>query len=98
VLADLRSGTIQVADVSTLHLDTIGDDLVELADPRHIVVAQNVVPLVEGSVATAEVRQVLDAVSAQLETNDLAAFAGEDDTLPDTIANRWLAKRGLLGS
>lgn len=98
VMADLRSGTIQVADVSTLHLDTVADDLVELSDPKHIVVAQNVVPVVESSAATSELRRVLDAVSLELTTADLAAFASEDSALPDSIAHRWLATHGLVST
>jgi osmoprotectant transport system substrate-binding protein len=96
VIADLRRGAIQVADVSTLHLDAVGNDLVELADPKHIVEAQNVVPLVRTAAATGAVREVLDAVSAKLVTSDLTAFAGKDSDLADTVAHRWLVSRTLL--
>jgi len=98
VLADLRAGTIQVADVSTLHLTTVAKDLVELSDPKHIVEAQNVVPVVRTSVASSELRRVLDDVSAQLTTNDLSAFANETKALPDTVAQLWLKKHGLIAN
>jgi osmoprotectant transport system substrate-binding protein len=96
VIADLRAGTIQVANVSTLHLDTVANDLVELSDPKHIVEAQNVVPLVRTSVATSELQRIVNAVSARLETSDLTTFANDDSALPDTVAKSWLTKRDLL--
>jgi osmoprotectant transport system substrate-binding protein len=73
----LQEGTIQVALVFTT-APLIGQDrLVVLSDPGHYYAAQNVVPLINRSVATALVRNVLDAVSARLDTTTLARLDAE---------------------
>jgi osmoprotectant transport system substrate-binding protein len=73
----LQEGTIQVALVFTTAPDIVQDHLVVLSDPGHYYAAQNVVPLINRSVATALVRDVLDAVSARLDTTTLARLDAE---------------------
>lgn len=73
-IAALKGGTIQVGDIFTTDPSITTDHFVALADPRNLFPAQNVIPVVNRSVASATVTSVLDAVSAALTTQDLVAL------------------------
>jgi glycine betaine/choline ABC-type transport system substrate-binding protein len=96
VLENLRSGSIQVACVSSLTRSLYSDDVVGLGDPRGIVLNQNVVPLVNSAYADATIQRTLDAVSARITDSELASFAASQDALPTHTARTWLEKQGLI--
>lgn len=69
--AAFANGSIQVGLVfsSDADLDSLG--LVVLQDDKHLESADNVVPIIRTAVASAEVKKVLNAVSAGLTTAEL---------------------------
>ena len=92
----LVSGKVDVADIYSTTPSIKANNLVTLEDPKNLIAAQNVVPLVRKSKVTDEVVQALDAVSAALTTQELLelneANQGEDKTAPATLAKEWVAE------
>jgi osmoprotectant transport system substrate-binding protein len=94
----LQEGTIQVALVFTTAPLIVKDHLAVLSDPGHYYAAQNVVPLVNRSVDTPLVRNVLDAVSAHLDTTALAHLDAEVQDQhqdPAAVADDFLGQSGV---
>jgi osmoprotectant transport system substrate-binding protein len=94
----LQEGTIQVAVVFTTVPFIVEDHVVVLSDPGHYYAAQNVVPLINRSVATPLVRNVLNAVSARLATTTLARLVAEVQDQhqdPDAVAEEFLRRAGI---
>jgi osmoprotectant transport system substrate-binding protein len=75
--AAFANNSIQVGLVfsSDADLDSLG--LVVLKDDKHLEAADNVVPIVRTSVASDEVKKVLNAVSAGLTTAELVQLNSE---------------------
>ncbi|MGH1525377.1 ABC transporter substrate-binding protein [Leifsonia sp. L25] len=95
----LTSGSVQVADIFTTSPAIKANDLVTLKDPKNLILAQNVLPLINSMNATPTVSKVLNEVSHALTTSDLIEFnsesSGATKATPATIAKRWLAGRNL---
>ena len=95
----LVDGEVELADIYSTTPAITANDFVTLADPKNMIMAQNVVPMISDAVATDEVRQTLDAVSAALTTEDLLAMnarsQGDEKASPATIAADWLAQNDL---
>ena len=92
----LTSGKVDVADIYSTTPSIAANDLVTLEDPKNLIAAQNVVPLIRKEKATDEVTRVLNAVSAALTTQELLelneANQGEDKKAPATLAKEWVAE------
>ena len=92
----LVSGKVDVADIYSTTPSIAANKLVTLEDPKNLIAAQNVVPLIREEKATAEVTDVLDAVSAALTTDELLelneANQGEDKEAPAALAKEWVAE------
>lgn len=92
----LVSGKVDVADIYSTTPSITANKLVTLEDPKSLIAAQNVVPLIRKDKATNEVTHVLDAVSAALTTDELLALneqnQGKDKTAPAVLAKAWVAK------
>jgi osmoprotectant transport system substrate-binding protein len=92
----LVSGKVDVADIYSTTPSISANKLVTLEDPKNLIAAQNVVPLIRKDKATAEVTRVLDAVSAALTTEELLelneANQGEDKEAPAALAKEWVAE------
>jgi osmoprotectant transport system substrate-binding protein len=99
-LKALLDGKIDVADIYSTTPSIVENDLVTLQDPKNMIAAQNVVPLINEDKASDEVADVLDAVSAELTTEDLLDLnsknQGDDKTAPATLAKEWLTSKGLI--
>ena len=99
-LKALLQGKVDVADIYSTTPSIVANKLVTLEDPKNLIAAQNVLPLINSKKATAKVKAVLDKVSAQLTTEDLldlnAKNQGADKTAPATLAKQWLTDKGLL--
>ncbi|MGH3566239.1 MAG: ABC transporter substrate-binding protein [Pseudonocardia sp.] len=99
-VAALKGGDVQAADLFTTDPSIPANGFVALEDPKSSFAAQNVVPLITTAKATEQVKQVLNAVSAKLNTPVLLALNAElgspDKPNPDTVAKEWLAANGLL--
>jgi osmoprotectant transport system substrate-binding protein len=95
----LLDGTVQAADIFTTDSAIEANDLVVLEDPKNNFAAQNVVPLVAKDKASDTVKDTLNAVSAELDTEtllDLNARLNAPDK-PDyaDVAEEWLGEIGV---
>jgi osmoprotectant transport system substrate-binding protein len=97
--AAFKNGSIQVGLVFSTDSDLNQLGLVVLQDDKHMIAADNVVPVVRTAVATAEVKSVLDKVDAALTTNDLFTMNGQVELLhqdPDAVATAYLQKHNYF--
>lgn len=96
----LKDGTVQAADIFTTDAAIKSNGFVVLDDPKSNFAAQNVVPVINTKKASDTVKQVLNAVSAKLTTDELvnlnAKLSSPDK--PDTaaVAKEWLTSKGLI--
>lgn len=95
----LNDGEVDLADIYSTTPAIVENGFVTLEDPENMIMAQNVVPMISDTVATDQVRETLDAVSAALTTEDLLAMnarnQGDEKASPATIAADWLAENDL---
>ena len=96
----LVDDSVQVADIYTTSPALVAEDLVVLEDPEAMISAQNIVPLIADSVASDEIAEVLNAISAELTTEDLIALRdrveGDEKASASTAAQEWLEEKGLI--
>jgi Periplasmic glycine betaine/choline-binding (lipo)protein of an ABC-type transport system (osmoprotectant binding protein) len=99
-LKDLLSGAIQVADIYTTTPSIKQNNLVTLQDPKHLIAAQNIIPLVNKDKYSIALANLLDRVSNKLTTEELMGLneisAGDSKPSPEVVAKDWLTKMGLL--
>jgi len=99
-LKALLDGKIDVADIYSTTPSITENNLVTLEDPQNLIAAQNVIPLISDKKASDKVEDILDAVSAQLTTEDLLALnaknQGADKAKPADLAKEWLTSKGLI--
>ncbi|CAN5128125.1 ABC transporter substrate-binding protein [soil metagenome] len=99
-LSDLLANNIQVADIYTTTPSIKQNKLVVLEDPKHLIAAQNIIPLLNKAFVTDDLSKLLNAVSAKLTTSELLNLnetsAGADKPSPAKVATDWLTKNGLL--
>jgi osmoprotectant transport system substrate-binding protein len=95
----LKDGTVQAADIFTTDPSIAQYGFVALTDPNNNFAAQNVVPIINKAKASAQVKQILNAVQAKLDTKTLADLDAQLNapSKPDvsTVAKQWLSKVGL---
>jgi osmoprotectant transport system substrate-binding protein len=97
-VAALKNGQIQAGNLFTTDPNIAKNDFVVLDDPKHLFAAQNVVPLVTKSKDDDTVSKALNAVSAKLDTETLAALLTEvvvDKKDASAVAKEFLTKNGL---
>lgn len=91
----LVSGKVDVADIYSTTPSIRANKLVTLEDPKNLIAAQNVVPLIRKDKVTDDVVRALDAVSAALTTDQLLALneanQGDEKKAPAALAKEWLA-------
>jgi osmoprotectant transport system substrate-binding protein len=96
----LANGDVQAANLFTTDSSIAANDFVVLEDPKNNFAAQNVLPLINKAKATPEVTDALNAVSAQLTTDDLLALnakaAGDTKPSPESVAKDWLTEKNLI--
>jgi len=91
--AAFKNGSIQVGLVFSSDSDLNSLGLVVLQDDKHMIAADNVVPVVRQPIATAEVKTVLNKVDAALTTSDLVTMNGQVELQhmdPDAVAKAYL--------
>ena len=94
----LRNGQIDAADIFTTDPSIAANDFVVLEDPEDLYAAQNVLPLISTEKVTDGNTSVLDAISAELTTEDLISLNEQvivDQQDPAAVAGQWLADKGL---
>ena len=95
----LKNGQVDGADIFTTDPLITKNGWVVLADPKNNFAAQNVLPLINTKKATDTVKTALNAVSAQLTTQDLIDLLTkvvQDKQDPDAAAKAWLSSKGLI--
>jgi osmoprotectant transport system substrate-binding protein len=92
LVSALLTGAVQVAVIPRTTPSIELNSLVVLRDPKSLITAQNIVPVASADADHADVRRVIDEVSALLTTDELrslnARVLGGEGSSPD---------RGLLG-
>ena len=96
----LVDDSVQVADIYTTSPAIKSEDLVVLEDPENMISSQNIIPLIADSVDSSEIEDALNAVSAELTTDDLIALRdrveGDEKASAATAAKEWLTDKGLI--
>ncbi len=100
-VAALVDNTVQVADIYTTSPALTAENLVVLDDPKNLISSQNIIPLLATSIYSEELADVLNAISAELTTDDLIALRdrveGDEKASAAQAATDWLTDNGLLG-
>ncbi|KKF02065.1 ABC transporter substrate-binding protein [Mycolicibacterium obuense] len=95
----LTGGTVTAANIFSTSPAIEQSKLVVLEDPKNVFLAANVVPLVASQKMSADLKTVLDAVSAKLTTEALiqlnTAVEGNQGVDPDEAAGKWIADNGF---
>ncbi len=95
----LADGTVVAADIFSTSPAIPQNNFVALEDPENNFPAANVVPLASSQKMSAELKRVLDAVSAKLTTQDLvelnAAVSGNSGLDPKDASQKWLQGKGF---
>ncbi|MGB2921734.1 MAG: ABC transporter substrate-binding protein [Mycobacterium sp.] len=95
----LTDGTVTAANIFSTSPAIQENNLVVLEDPKNNFLAANVVPLVSSQKKSDELKTVLDAVSAELTTEDLIALntqtSGNAGINPDEAAENWVRDKGF---
>ncbi len=97
--AAFKSGTIQVGLVFSTDADLGQLGLVVLGDDKHMIAADNVVPVIRTKVATNEVKSILNKVDAGLTTDDLLTMNGQVSNQhqdPDAVAKAYLQQHNYF--
>ncbi|HEY0868921.1 MAG TPA: glycine betaine ABC transporter substrate-binding protein, partial [Acidothermaceae bacterium] len=97
-VAALKNGQVDAADLFTTDPSIAANNFVILSDPKSNFAAQNVLPIINKTKATAGVTKTLNAISAKLDTPGLGALmvkviTNKED--PDAVAKGWLTTEGL---
>ncbi|QCB52196.1 ABC transporter substrate-binding protein [Rhodococcus sp. PAMC28707] len=95
----LVSGKVTAADIFTTSPAIAQNDLVVLEDPENNFAAQNIIPVLNTAKQSDKLTKVLDAVSAQITTEELIALntsvSGDAKVEPAAAAKAWVAQKGL---
>ncbi|WP_255430047.1 ABC transporter substrate-binding protein [Streptomonospora sp. PA3] len=94
----LRGGDVQAANLFTTNPAFTTGDFVALEDPENLFGSQNVTPLINKDDVGRQARDVLNAVSAELTTEELIELDARvqiDHEEADKVAADWLAETGL---
>ncbi|RJS45115.1 ABC transporter substrate-binding protein [Nocardioides cavernaquae] len=98
-LKALTSGKVDVADIYSTTPSIAANNLVTLEDPKNLIAAQNVVPLIREDATSEKVAAVLDEVSEKLTTEALlelnTALAGPSKPSAAKVAEQWLKANGF---
>jgi len=94
----LKDGDVQIADLYTSDPAITSNGFVTLADPEGLMVANNVVALINTASFPADAVSVINAVNAKLTTAGLVQINTESAAgdSPATIATKWL-KDNMIG-
>ncbi|WP_327703171.1 ABC transporter substrate-binding protein [Streptomyces decoyicus] len=94
----LKKGDIDIANVFTTDVDTAENGWILLEDPKHLIPAQHIVPLIAARKADSKVRKALARLGNTLTTShltELNRLVDKDKQDPDRVAEAWLKKHKL---
>ncbi|NDZ78599.1 ABC transporter substrate-binding protein [Streptomyces sp. SID10853] len=95
----LKKGDVDVANVFTTDVDVAANKWVVLEDPKHLVPAQHIVPLIAARKADGKVRKALALLGNTLTTDELTKLnrlVDKDKKDPDRVADAWLKQHRLM--
>jgi osmoprotectant transport system substrate-binding protein len=95
----LRSDAVQIGLLFSTDPRIDQNGFVPLVDDKHLQNAENITPVIRPEKLNDEVRNVLDAVSARLSTEEMTALVGRvviDGQSVATVATDFLNANGLL--
>ena len=99
-VGDLLTNSVQVAVIPSTSPAIIRNSLRVLSDPKSLITAQNIVPLVNTQGFTPDVQAIVNAVSQKLTTDELRGLneQGTASATPsaESIAREWLMAKGLI--
>jgi osmoprotectant transport system substrate-binding protein len=98
-IAALKTDDVQVGLLFSTDPRIGENGFVALADDEHLQDAENITPVIRSDVLTAEIGQLLDAVSARLTTQNVTKLVGDvviDGEDVPTVARQFLTENGLL--
>ncbi|CAN5837060.1 ABC transporter substrate-binding protein [soil metagenome] len=96
----LKTGKVDVTQLFTTQSAIEANNFVVLDDPKNIAIPQNVVPLIRTDALNDDIEQTLNAVSAELTTDELAGLVKRleiDKDSPVKVAEDYLEEKGLNG-
>jgi len=97
--AAFKNNTIQIGLVFSTDADLQQLGLVVLEDDKHMIAADNVVPVVRTKAATADVKSILNKISAGMTTNDLLILNGKvalQHQDADAVAKAYLEQKNYF--
>lgn len=97
--AAFKNGSIQVGLVFSSDADLKSLGLVVLQDDKHMIAADNVVPVVRTAIATDNVKAVLNKIDAGLNTADLVTMNGQVELNhqdADAVAKAYLQQHNFF--
>jgi len=99
-VGDLLTDSVQVAVIPSTSPAIIRNGLRVLSDPKSLITAQNIVPLVNAEGYDPDVQAIVNEVSAVLTTHELRVLnqEGSASATPsaESIAREWLTDKGLV--
>jgi osmoprotectant transport system substrate-binding protein len=94
----LKSGGVDMANLFSTDVDIAKNGWVVLADPKHLIPAQRIVPLIRTDKATDTVKTALAKLNTALTTEELSkldSLVDNDHKDPDEVAAEWVKTHGL---
>ena len=94
----LTDGKADFADIYSASPSIVTNNFVVLADPKNLILPQNIVPLVSSKV-TSTASDAIDKVNAQLSADDLRTLNSQsvnEQKKSADIAKAWLSSKGLI--
>ncbi|MEV6155516.1 ABC transporter substrate-binding protein [Nonomuraea sp. NPDC052129] len=94
----LKSGDVQLGNLFSTDVDIAKNGWVVLADPKHLIPAQRIVPLIRTDKATDTVKTALAKLNTALTTEELSkldSLVDNDHKDPDEVATEWVKTHGL---
>jgi osmoprotectant transport system substrate-binding protein len=98
-VAALKGGEVQIAALNASDGSILRNGFVALVDDKHLLDADNLIPVIRTSVDTRRVAGALNRLSAQITTDQLSELTIEvnvDHDAPGPVARRWLAHHHLI--
>lgn len=97
-LKALLDNQVQLADIYTTTPSIKQNDLVTLADPKHMIAAQNIVPLISTAKASSKVTSVLNKLAPKITTAmliDINTLSSVNKESATQIAQDWVKQNGF---
>jgi osmoprotectant transport system substrate-binding protein len=96
----LKNGDVHVANLFSTDVDIVKNGWVPLADPKQLIPAQHIVPLIRTDKVTETVKTALAKLNTVLTTEELSkldSLVDNDHQDPDAVAAEWAKAHGLAG-